>query len=245
LNLICSIIAAFIVMAASLRFAAAVAALLALVLPPISALPTEDSVTSTTSNAVTLPNKAQTYSGALVTGTIVDGVSLTAGSPVPSGFYNPNGPILNANDYTSLPFTWPGTPTAISQSPPPRPTTPPFPSGGPAAQNYKGPAWLPSNSSSLTPSLSQLETNGNSIWGLIDCPPLNGTGSGEACGTMPDTGVTRYYDFVVSYQKIAPDGVVRNGLVINGGFPGPLIEANWGDWYGVQPVFRGSANGPS
>jgi FtsP/CotA-like multicopper oxidase with cupredoxin domain len=48
---------------------------------------------------------------------------------------------------------------------------------------------------------------------------------------MPDTGVTRYYDFDVSYQQIAPDGVQKNGLVVNGGFPGPLIEANWGDMY--------------
>jgi FtsP/CotA-like multicopper oxidase with cupredoxin domain len=52
---------------------------------------------------------------------------------------------------------------------------------------------------------------------------------------MPE-GVTRYYDLTVSYQKIAPDGVVRNGLLINGGFPGPLIEANWGDWYAVPSV---------
>lgn len=47
---------------------------------------------------------------------------------------------------------------------------------------------------------------------------------------MPDTGVTRSFDFHVSYQTIAPDGVQRNGLVVNGGYPGPLIEANWGDW---------------
>lgn len=56
---------------------------------------------------------------------------------------------------------------------------------------------------------------------------------GDACGAMPDTGVTRNYDFTVSYKKIAPDGVQKNGIVINGGFPGPLIEANWGDWIQV------------
>lgn len=48
---------------------------------------------------------------------------------------------------------------------------------------------------------------------------------------MPDTGVTRTYDFHVAYQTIAPDGVTKNGITINGGYPGPLIEANWGDWY--------------
>ncbi|KAI4629445.1 uncharacterized protein J4E87_003709 [Alternaria ethzedia] len=50
------------------------------------------------------------------------------------------------------------------------------------------------------------------------------------CPSMPDTGVTRTYDLHVAYQTIAPDGVTRNGLTVNGQFPGPLIEANWGDW---------------
>jgi hypothetical protein len=47
------------------------------------------------------------------------------------------------------------------------------------------------------------------------------------CATMPDTGVTRTYDMHVAYQTIAPDGVTRNGLTVNGQFPGPLVEANW------------------
>jgi hypothetical protein len=44
---------------------------------------------------------------------------------------------------------------------------------------------------------------------------------------MPDTGITRTYDLHVAYQTIAPDGVTRNGLTVNGQFPGPLVEANW------------------
>jgi FtsP/CotA-like multicopper oxidase with cupredoxin domain len=51
---------------------------------------------------------------------------------------------------------------------------------------------------------------------------------------MPDTGVTRTYELDVSYQTIAPDGVTKNGLVVNGGFPGPLIEADWGDWIKID-----------
>lgn len=47
------------------------------------------------------------------------------------------------------------------------------------------------------------------------------------CPTMPDTGVTRTYDFHLAYQTIAPDGIPRSGLVINGQYPGPLVEANW------------------
>jgi FtsP/CotA-like multicopper oxidase with cupredoxin domain len=50
---------------------------------------------------------------------------------------------------------------------------------------------------------------------------------------MPNTGVTRKYNFDVAYGTIAPDGVKRNGLLVNGQFPGPLIEANWGDWIEV------------
>ncbi|KAF2836031.1 multicopper oxidase [Patellaria atrata CBS 101060] len=50
---------------------------------------------------------------------------------------------------------------------------------------------------------------------------------------MPDTGVTRTYEFTVSYQTIAPDGVPRKGIVINEQFPGPPIEADWGDWIEV------------
>lgn len=44
---------------------------------------------------------------------------------------------------------------------------------------------------------------------------------------MPDTGVTREYDFTLTYQDIAPDGVTKRGVVVNGQYPGPTIEANW------------------
>jgi len=45
----------------------------------------------------------------------------------------------------------------------------------------------------------------------------------------PNTGVIRTYDFTVSRGVIAPDGYERPVLLVNGAFPGPLIEANWGD----------------
>lgn len=53
------------------------------------------------------------------------------------------------------------------------------------------------------------------------------TPTNSACPTMPNTGVTRTYEMHVAYQTIAPDGVTRNGLTINGQYPGPLVEANW------------------
>ncbi|KAG0311013.1 hypothetical protein BGZ99_010444 [Dissophora globulifera] len=43
------------------------------------------------------------------------------------------------------------------------------------------------------------------------------------------TPTTRYYDWTISQQDIAPDGLQRSMLLVNGMFPGPLIEANTGD----------------
>ena len=45
----------------------------------------------------------------------------------------------------------------------------------------------------------------------------------------PNTGVIRTYDFTIKRQTKAPDGYLKNVLTINGQFPAPLIEANWGD----------------
>lgn len=50
---------------------------------------------------------------------------------------------------------------------------------------------------------------------------------------LPDTGVTRYYNFDVAPGTLSPDGYQKDMLLINGQFPGPLIEANWGDWVEV------------
>ncbi|KAI1851207.1 hypothetical protein JX265_006165 [Neoarthrinium moseri] len=48
--------------------------------------------------------------------------------------------------------------------------------------------------------------------------------------SRPDTGVTRTYDWTITRQTGSPDGVPNELLLINGQFPGPLVEANWGDW---------------
>ncbi|KAK5154553.1 hypothetical protein LTS14_006690 [Recurvomyces mirabilis] len=52
--------------------------------------------------------------------------------------------------------------------------------------------------------------------------------------TTPNTGVTRYYDWTVEKQSCAPDGVNITCLLANGQYPGPTIEANWGDWIEVK-----------
>ncbi|KAF9431520.1 hypothetical protein BGZ76_000199, partial [Entomortierella beljakovae] len=40
---------------------------------------------------------------------------------------------------------------------------------------------------------------------------------------------THYYEWTISQSTIAPDGLERPMLLVNGMFPGPLIEANTGD----------------
>ena len=56
---------------------------------------------------------------------------------------------------------------------------------------------------------------------------------------MPSNGRTRYYDFTVRREVTATDGYSKNGLLINGQFPAPLIEANWGDW--IEGRFIGAS----
>ncbi|WPG97232.1 multicopper oxidase [Acrodontium crateriforme] len=115
---------------------------------------------------------------------------------------------------------------------------------------YYSAAWIP-HGSDLNPHLPQWTTNGNSPLGTLRAPQLppwlsgspmpqgrpwgNKTSANTNYYTDPPfTGVTRHYNFVVSKQKISPDGVEVDGIVINGAFPGPTIEANWGDWIEVK-----------
>lgn len=49
-------------------------------------------------------------------------------------------------------------------------------------------------------------------------------------GDIPETNATRHYDFTVSRSRLSPDGVLRDVIIINDQFPGPIIETNWGDW---------------
>ncbi|KAG0041838.1 hypothetical protein BGZ83_001242 [Gryganskiella cystojenkinii] len=52
---------------------------------------------------------------------------------------------------------------------------------------------------------------------------------GKNTFTISDTPTTRYYDWTIFQQDIAPDGLMRPMLLVNGMFPGPLVEANTGD----------------
>lgn len=123
--------------------------------------------------------------------------------------------------------------------------------GGSNGSSYHSPAWLPSGEV-LTPSLPQWVTNGASDLGMmnvsklpqwLDGPMPQGFPWGRRTASNtnpyvspPDTRVTRHYEFDINYMTISPDGVEKPGIVVNGAFPGPTIEANWGDW--IEVVVR-------
>ncbi|KAF2661805.1 multicopper oxidase [Lophiostoma macrostomum CBS 122681] len=59
----------------------------------------------------------------------------------------------------------------------------------------------------------------------------------------PDTGVTKEYWLEVTNTTLAPDGVERIVLAVNGTVPGPTIEANWGDTLVIHVTNSLTANG--
>ncbi|KAK4992809.1 hypothetical protein LTR66_006191 [Elasticomyces elasticus] len=62
---------------------------------------------------------------------------------------------------------------------------------------------------------------------------------------MPITCRTVYYDFTITNSTIAPDGIERIGLLVNNQFPGPVLEANWGDTIVVKITNMLQDNGTS
>jgi FtsP/CotA-like multicopper oxidase with cupredoxin domain len=101
-----------------------------------------------------------------------------------------------------------------------------------------------------TAPLTNAEQVGNSTWGSLcqqkfpkcldsdkgkkyDVAPWGDKTTKNADATVrkdvPITGDTRYYEFNITRDQISTDGVLRDVILINGQFPGPIIEANWGD----------------
>lgn len=54
--------------------------------------------------------------------------------------------------------------------------------------------------------------------------------------------MVRHYDFTIARGKLAPDGFEKEMLLINGAFPGPTIEANWGDT--IEVAVSNNITGP-
>jgi FtsP/CotA-like multicopper oxidase with cupredoxin domain len=127
---------------------------------------------------------------------------------------------------------------------------------------------IPKHSGSLgVNGLPQDQTNGNSPLGTLQAPRYyryNGDAAGQSNTTTPPsggfpwgdrtasgtnpytsapvTGVVRSYNFVISRGYLAPDGVELELLLINGQYPGPTIEADWGDT--IQVTVTNSISGP-
>jgi FtsP/CotA-like multicopper oxidase with cupredoxin domain len=51
----------------------------------------------------------------------------------------------------------------------------------------------------------------------------------DPADTVPDTGVTREYWLELTDLTVAPDGISRSAMAINGSIPGPTLFADWGD----------------
>lgn len=107
--------------------------------------------------------------------------------------------------------------------------------------------------------LAQTKTNGTSLFGTLSAALLpffltnNPLPNGYPWGTKtstnaspytqsPTTGIIRTYNFTISRGTLAPDGYSRDVLLVNGGFPGPTIEANWGDT--IQVTLNNNITGP-
>ncbi|MCJ1439505.1 hypothetical protein MMC27_008899 [Xylographa pallens] len=79
---------------------------------------------------------------------------------------------------------------------------------------------------------------------------------------VPYTGVTRKYTLVITNAPWSGDGYTDEGMLINGSYPGPVIEANWGDeleitvhnqltnsngtsihWHGIRQLHTNYADG--
>lgn len=106
-----------------------------------------------------------------------------------------------------------------------------------------------------TSPLTNVEQVGESVWGTLCQQPLkqwlDRPDSAEYTsppwgnhttrntdptiqGDIPVTHVTRHYNWTISRSRISPDGVLRDVILVNDQFPGPLIEANYGDWIEVH-----------
>ena len=62
---------------------------------------------------------------------------------------------------------------------------------------------------------------------------------------FPTTGRTVTYEWTITNMTLAPDGFSRPVFAINGQYPGPAIEANWGDYVQITVKNEMPNNGTS
>ncbi|KAK6353890.1 hypothetical protein TWF730_008312 [Orbilia blumenaviensis] len=130
--------------------------------------------------------------------------------------------------------------------PPPSPlSASPSPSSSPPAQqsDCNIPSLPPSDPSSIydtppgcwhSPANRACWDNGHNIW--TDFEDLK---------EVPK-GVVRKYELIITNGEIAPDGYTVSKMLVNGQYPGPKLEGNWGDTFEVTVKNRlSNGNGTS
>ncbi|KXT07393.1 hypothetical protein AC578_435 [Pseudocercospora eumusae] len=119
-----------------------------------------------------------------------------------------------------------------------------YPAGN-ATKSYPYGTGSPSSTMSAKPTSTEA---------CVPCKGQPGNDPDNWCGytihdnyyeVMPITCRTREYNFVITNTTIAPDGVERLALLVNGQMPGPKIEANWGDTVVVHVTNAMQNNGTS
>ncbi|KAK5167025.1 uncharacterized protein LTR77_007754 [Saxophila tyrrhenica] len=117
---------------------------------------------------------------------------------------------------------------------------PPYPYGSSSSSGVAYPTGTSYSSSSysLIPTGSSSSAAPTGTGACVPCEGQPGNDPEKWCGydindnwyaVTPKTCRTVEYFWTIKNETISPDGVPRMGLVIEGGMPGPLIEANWGD----------------
>ncbi|CAK4031162.1 multicopper oxidase [Lecanosticta acicola] len=110
------------------------------------------------------------------------------------------------------------------------------PAAIPQAAAPPPPQLLPRQDDSSTGSCSGNTASDRSVWCDYDL-------STNYYDEVPDTGVTREYWFDITNSTLAPNGVDRIVLSVNGSVPGPTIIADWGDEVVVHVTNSLSING--
>ncbi|GKT70477.1 multicopper oxidase [Colletotrichum tofieldiae] len=78
--------------------------------------------------------------------------------------------------------------------------------------------------------------------GKKSSPPWGRRTSETDPDDVPNTGIVRKYEWTIQRAVLAPDGFEQTLLTVNGQFPGPLLEANWGDT--VEVTVHNNITGP-
>jgi len=114
-----------------------------------------------------------------------------------------------------------------------------------------------SSTSSCAPTTSPTFSPACQSFDIPNCIPCEGQPGSDPATWCGLTTATDYYQewpktckkiscsLEVTNTTVAPDGISRLGMIYNNQFPGPTIEANWGDEVEVHLTNQLTANGTS